>query len=152
MITVTGFFQNPSNNLIYQSPTLTLVPHLTYPGQISMDVNIEGGGCIPYQAIDRAALVYDADYKDPYDVLLDALHDYVVADLKAANTINSQATFDVVVIVPTTTTTTTTTTEAPVEEVTTTTSTSTTTEVPVDQPVVDDNTTTTTTTTTTIIS
>jgi hypothetical protein len=31
-VQVTGFFQNPQTGLIYQSPLLTLVPHLQYAG------------------------------------------------------------------------------------------------------------------------
>ena len=56
-IKVTGYFQNPTTGLIHQSPLLTLVPHLTYRGGMTMDVHIDNGGTVAYQSIDRHDLV-----------------------------------------------------------------------------------------------
>ena len=85
MIKVTGFFQNPASGYIYDSPTLSLVPHLEYAGVISMDVNIDGNkGTIPYQNI-RQDLVYNDLIIDPYDKLLDALEIYVINKLSSPN-------------------------------------------------------------------
>jgi hypothetical protein len=85
MIKVTGFFQNPSSGYIYDSPTLSLVPHLEYAGVISMDVNIDGNkGTIPFQNI-RQDLVYNDLIIDPHDKLLDALEVYVINKLSLPN-------------------------------------------------------------------
>jgi len=85
MIKVTGFFQNPASGYIYDSPTLSLVPHLEYAGVISMDVNIDGNkGTIPYQNI-RQDLVYNDLIIDPHDKLLDALEVYVINKLSSPN-------------------------------------------------------------------
>ena len=40
-IQVTGLFINPQSGLIYDSPILTLVPHLVNPGLILLDVKID---------------------------------------------------------------------------------------------------------------
>jgi hypothetical protein len=85
MIKVTGFFQNPASGYLYDSPTLSLVPHLEYAGIISMDVNIDGNkGTIPYQNI-RQDLVYNDLIIDPHDKLLDALEIYVINKLSSPN-------------------------------------------------------------------
>jgi len=85
MIKVTGFFQNPASGYLYDSPTLSLVPHLEYAGIISMDVNIDGNkGTIPYQNI-RQDLVYNDLIIDPHDKLLDALEVYVINKLSSPN-------------------------------------------------------------------
>ena len=91
-IKVTGFFQNPSTGLIYDSPLLTLIPFLNYPGAISMDVNIDNNqGTIPYQDI-RKDLTFNDLIIDPYDRLLDGLEIYIINGL-TGNTINQQSTF-----------------------------------------------------------
>ena len=85
MIKVTGFFQNPSSGYIYDSPTLSLIPHLEYAGVISMDVHIDGNkGTIPFQNI-RQDLVYNDLIIDPHDKLLDALEVYVINKLSSPN-------------------------------------------------------------------
>lgn len=82
-IKVTGYFQNPSSGYIYDSPLLTLVPHLEYAGVISMDVNINSNkGTIPFQNI-RQDLTYNDLIIDPYDKLLDALEIYVIDKLSS---------------------------------------------------------------------
>lgn len=92
-VQVTGFFQNPQTGLIYESPLLTLVPHLQYAGQIAMDVFIANNGAVGYQSIDKSTLTYDATITDPYTQLIDALDTYVIDNLKDANAINSASTF-----------------------------------------------------------
>ena len=93
-IQVTGLFQNPISGLIYQSPTLKLVPILQYYGMVQMDVFInENVGSVPYQMISRTELTYDTQIMDPYDQLIDALENYVIDDLQNANPINSGSTF-----------------------------------------------------------
>lgn len=93
-IKITGFFQNPQSGLIYDSPLLTLVPHLTYAGGISLDVNINNNGCIGYQSIDRSTLAYNTSITDPYSQLIDALQTYVINDLQNSNDINKVATIE----------------------------------------------------------
>jgi hypothetical protein len=93
-VQVTGFFQNPQTGLIYQSPLLTLVPHLQYAGAIAMDVFIGGNGAVGYQSIDKSTLTYDATITDAYTQLIDALDQYVIDNLKDANDINKESTFE----------------------------------------------------------
>jgi hypothetical protein len=93
-VQVTGFFQNPQSGLIYESPLLTLIPHLQYAGQISMDVMIAGaGGAVGYQNIDKSTLTYDASITDAYTQLIDALDHFVIDNLKDATPINSNSVF-----------------------------------------------------------
>ena len=90
-IQVTGLFINPQSGLIYDSPILTLVPHLMNPGLISLDVMINGRDCIGYSNIDRNILEY-GDIVDPYDNLIEALKTYDIIDLQNVG-INQNATF-----------------------------------------------------------
>jgi hypothetical protein len=92
-IQVTGLFQNPASGLIYQSPLLTLVPHLEYPGIINLDVHILNNGTVPYSNIDPLYLVYNTDISDPYMQLIDALETMVIKNLQTSNNINVEATF-----------------------------------------------------------
>ncbi|CAB4138376.1 hypothetical protein UFOVP331_11 [uncultured Caudovirales phage] len=91
-IQVTGLFINPQSSLIYNSPTLTLVPHLMNPGLISLDVMINGRDCIGYNNINRNILEY-GDILDPYDNLIEALKKYVIQDLQNVG-INQNSTFE----------------------------------------------------------
>lgn len=93
-VQVTGLFQSPATGLIYQSPLLTLVPHLAYAGQIKMDVFIADNGAIGYENIDKSTLTYDATITDAYSQLIDALDTFVIANLQDANDINRAATFE----------------------------------------------------------
>ncbi len=93
-VQVTGLFQSTATGLIYQSPLLTLVPHLAYAGMIKMDVYIADNGAIGYENIDKSTLTYDPTITDPYSQLIDALDTFVIDNLKDANEINSQATFE----------------------------------------------------------
>ena len=93
-VQVTGFFQNPQSGLIYESPLLTLIPHLQYAGQITMDVMIAGmAGAVGYQGIDKATLKYDETITDAYTQLIDALDHFVIDNLKDATPINSNSVF-----------------------------------------------------------
>ena len=92
-VQVTGLFQSTATGLIYQSPLLTLVPHLAYAGQIKMDVFIADNGAIGYENIDKSTLTYDPLITDAYTQLIDALDTYVIDNLQNANEINSEAIF-----------------------------------------------------------
>lgn len=97
-IKVEGLFQNPQSQLIYQSPTLTLTPHLEYPGVLNMDVSIyptgsaQPNGSVGYVNIDRAQLTYPTG-SDDYDNIIYALETYVITNLSGSNAMNSQAVF-----------------------------------------------------------
>ena len=97
-IQVTGLFQNPATGLIYESPKLTLVPHLEYAGVINMDVHIGGNGTVPYSNVDRTTLTFNTEITDPYNQLIDGLETMVISNLQTANAINEQATFEKVVL------------------------------------------------------
>ena len=91
-IQVTGLFINPQSGLIYDSPILTLVPHLVNPGLILLDVKINGTDCIGYSDVNRSTLEY-SDILDPYDNLIEALKKYVIEDLQNFG-INQNAIFE----------------------------------------------------------
>jgi hypothetical protein len=93
-VQVTGLFQSTATGLIYQSPLLTLVPHLAYAGAIKMDVYIADNGAIGYENIDKSTLTYDATITDAYSQLIDALDTFVIDNLQNANEINAAATFE----------------------------------------------------------
>lgn len=97
-VKVTGLFQNPQTDLIYQNPILGLVPHLEYPGLMNMDVKIfpsgssDVKGMLGFSNINKDLLTYPAE--PPYDALIYALEEYVITNLSGSNTINQQATFE----------------------------------------------------------
>jgi hypothetical protein len=93
-VKVNGLFQNPQNGLIYDSPLLTLVPHLLFKGKLMMDVYIDNNGCIGYQNIDRTQLSYNTEIEDVYTQLIDSLEDFIISDLKSSNQINSNSIFE----------------------------------------------------------
>lgn len=86
-IQVTGLFQNPQSNQLFQSPKLELVPHLTYRGVIKMDAHIisDYKGTIGYENINRDSLQYDTQITDPYNQLIDALETFVIQDVSISN-------------------------------------------------------------------
>lgn len=94
-IQVTGLFKNPTSNLIHESPSMKLVPILSVKGKLDLDVHINDFGVdtIVYKSIDRSLLQYDSNIIDPYDKMISALENYVINNLKTANSINSAATF-----------------------------------------------------------
>jgi hypothetical protein len=87
-IQVTGLFRNPTSNLIHESPSLKLIPILSFKGQLDLDVHINNFGIdtIVYKNIDRTLLQYDNNIMDPYDRLISALENYVIDNLKVRNT------------------------------------------------------------------
>lgn len=95
-IKVTGLFQNPQTNLIYESPRLQLVPVLNYPGVLNVEASIisenTSGGRIIYYNIDKASLSYSGS--SPYDSLIYGLEGYVIDNLSGSNDINKNAIFE----------------------------------------------------------
>lgn len=92
-IQVTGYFQNPQTNLIYDSPLLTMVPQLLYADGLELIINIGDNGNICYRNIDKNTLTYDISITDPYSQLIDALDTYSIEMLQNTNPINSASTF-----------------------------------------------------------
>jgi hypothetical protein len=92
-IQVTGLFQNPQTNLIYESPLLTMVPQLLYANQIGLVINIGTMGSINYGSVDKDTLTYDPAITDAYMQLIDALDTYAIDVLKDANPINRSSIF-----------------------------------------------------------
>lgn len=92
-VQVTGYFQNPQTNLIYDSPLLTMVPQLLYADGLELIINIGDNGSICYRNIDKNTLTYDISITDPYSQLIDALDTYSIEILQNANPINSASTF-----------------------------------------------------------
>lgn len=82
-----------NDSTYYKDPELTLVPHLPYRGQLTMDVNVfvEKSGSmvqvstIPYQQINVTTLSYPTPATNPYTDLIKSLESYVIADLSTAN-------------------------------------------------------------------
>jgi hypothetical protein len=74
--------------LIHESPSLKLIPILSFKGQLDLDVHINNFGIdtIVYKNIDRTLLQYDNNIMDPYDRLISALENYVIDNLKMRNT------------------------------------------------------------------
>lgn len=94
-IKVTGFFKNPLSGMIFESPTLELIPHLEYAGRINMDVRINSNsGAVGYENVDRSTLKYDITITDPYSQLIDALTTMAIENLQNANDINKASTFE----------------------------------------------------------
>jgi len=92
-VQVTGYFQNPQTNLIYDSPLLAMVPQLLYADQLELIVNISDNGSVYFRYIDKNTLTYDPAITDPYSQLIDALSGYAISMLQNANAINSASTF-----------------------------------------------------------
>ena len=92
-VQVTGLFQNPQTNLIYESPLLTMVPQLLYINQVGLIININDLGSINYGNIDKDSLTYDSLITDAYLQLVDALDTYAIEMLQNDNPINSASTF-----------------------------------------------------------
>ena len=95
-IKVTGLFQNPQTNLIYQNPLLQLVPVLNYPGVLNLEVSVTSpdasGGGIMYYNIDKTTLSYSGS--SPYESLIYGLEEYVINNLSGSNDINKIAVFE----------------------------------------------------------
>jgi hypothetical protein len=98
-VKVTGLFQSPQSNLIYESPILGLVPHLEYPGVLNLEVRIfPSGSSMPnggiyYASIDQTQLSYPTG-SDPYASLIYSLETHVITNLSGSSPINTQATFE----------------------------------------------------------
>ena len=98
-IQVIGLFQNPQSKLIYQNPILKLVPHLQYPGKLSMDVLIDASGsigAIGFNNVDKNTLTYISASTNPYDSLIQSLENYVIGQLQNSTSFNSSASFNIV--------------------------------------------------------
>ena len=98
-VKVTGLFQNPQTQLIYQDPKLLLTPLLEYPGILNMQVHIlinndNAIGNISYINIDKTTLVYPTTKVDPYEDLIYALESFAIDNLKDINPINSGSFFE----------------------------------------------------------
>ena len=92
-VQVTGLFQNPQTNLIYESPLLIMIPQLVYADGLELIINIGDNGSVCYRNIDKNSLTYDTSITDPYSQLIDALDTYSIEILRNANPINSASTF-----------------------------------------------------------
>lgn len=97
-VKVTGFFQNPKDGLIYQSPTLGLVPHLEYPGQVFLEVRIIPSGSsfpnggIAFENI-PISLFNSSSINNSYNAMIYALEEYIITNLSGSTPINAQSTF-----------------------------------------------------------
>lgn len=98
-IKVTGLFQSPQSNLIYESPILGLIPHLEYPGVLNLEVRIfptgslSALGGIKYDNINYLNF-NNVSGSNSYDSLIYNLETYVITNLSEASFINSQSTFE----------------------------------------------------------
>lgn len=98
-VKVTGLFQNPQTQLIYQDPLLVLIPLLEYPGILNVQIRIlinndNPFGNVSYMNIDKSVLEYPTTNIDPYEDLIYALESFAISELENANPINSESTFE----------------------------------------------------------
>jgi len=86
-IQVTGLFKNPQTQQLFSNPKLEMNPHLSYRGQIKLQVDITSdfNGSISYEDIDKNQLIYNEEITDPYTQIIDALEDYVIEKLSPFN-------------------------------------------------------------------
>ena len=86
-IQVTGLFKDSKSGQLFQSPKLELVPHLTYRGEITLDVHIvsDHSSTIGFESIIRNELQYDSSINDPYDQLIDSLETFVIQEVSKSN-------------------------------------------------------------------
>ncbi len=96
-IKVTGLFKNPQSGLIYENPTLMLIPHLEYANKINLEVFIDSQlyvNVMHYSNLTKDSLTYDASITNPYLQLINALETVVIDNVKDANSMNQSATYD----------------------------------------------------------
>jgi hypothetical protein len=89
-IKITGMY--PLNGTYAKDPVLSLVPHLTYANNLTLDVFVNNQdsetkelsqiGCVGYNSIDINSLDYPEDEPNGYTNLIMALNEYVVNDIK----------------------------------------------------------------------
>ena len=87
MLKITGMLE-VSNGKYIKDPFAQLIPHLTFAGKMTCDVNLvvktevasEQVGAMGYQNIP-----VEGEVKEAYDALITALDKYVKADLEAKN-------------------------------------------------------------------
>jgi hypothetical protein len=96
-IKVTGLFKNPQSGLIYENPTLMLIPHLEYANKINLEVFIDAQlyvNVMHYSNLTKDSLTYDPSITNPYLQLINALETVVIDNVKDANSMNQSATYD----------------------------------------------------------
>jgi hypothetical protein len=96
-IKVTGLFKNPQSGLIYENPTLMLIPHLEYANKINLEVFIDSQlyvNVMHYSNLTKDSLTYDPSITNPYLQLINALETVVIDNVKDANSMNQSATYD----------------------------------------------------------
>jgi hypothetical protein len=96
-IKVTGLFKNPQSGLIYENPTLMLIPHLEYANKINLEVFIDAQlyvNVMHYNNLTKDSLTYDPSITNPYLQLINALETVVIDNVKDANSMNQSATYD----------------------------------------------------------
>jgi hypothetical protein len=96
-IKVTGLFKNPQSGLIYENPTLMLIPHLEYANKINLEVFIDAQlyvNVMHYNNLTKDSLTYDASITNPYLQLINALETIVINSVKDANSMNQSATYE----------------------------------------------------------
>ena len=96
-IKVTGLFKNPQSGLIYENPTLMLIPHLEYANKINLEVFIDSQlyvNVMHYSNLTKDSLTYDPSITNPYLQLINALETVVIDNVKDANSMNQAATYD----------------------------------------------------------
>lgn len=97
-IQITGLFKNPTSQLIHESPLLKIVAHLSYQGNLHVDLHVvsEDGihrDTVVFSNVDRSKLNYDISISDSYNSIIQAIETFVIPELQSANSINSKATF-----------------------------------------------------------
>jgi hypothetical protein len=95
-IKVTGLFKNPQSGLIYENPTLMLIPHLEYANKINLEVFIDAQlyvNVMHFIDLTKDSLTYDSTITNPYLQLINALETVVINNVQNANSMNQSATY-----------------------------------------------------------
>jgi hypothetical protein len=95
-IKVTGLFKNPQTDLIYENPTLILIPHLEYANKINLEVFVNTQhyvNVINYPDLNKDSLVCDPSITNTYLQLINALETIVINNVQTANNMNQSATY-----------------------------------------------------------
>lgn len=95
MIKVTGFFTTKDNGQFYKDPAIHLIPHLSFAGRTTLDVQIHVDGVQVGAAgfEDVPITLFDNATGNAYSAMIAALEVYVIEEMQPRNL---ECTFEIV--------------------------------------------------------